>query len=95
MTLTEPEKKKLRGLGHSLKPIVRVGSAGVSDGVSSALEEALNDHQLVKVSIRVGDRRTRDQVMQELCESSGANLIQRIGNMALLFRSNPEQPSII
>ena len=95
MNLTDRQRKRLRGLGHELKPVVRVGGSGLSEGVLKALEEALNDHQLIKVSIRVGDRGERQTVMDELCRHSGAVLVQRIGNMALLFRPNPDQPSIL
>jgi hypothetical protein len=57
MTLSEPQKKYLRGLGHALKPIVMVGDAGVSASVVAELDACLEHHELVKIRVKVGDRR--------------------------------------
>ena len=94
MNLTEPQKKTLRGLGHHLKPVVMIGDAGATDNVRAELDGALDRHELVKVSVRVGDRAARDAVIRDLAEQSGSALVTRIGNVALLFRRNPEKPRI-
>ncbi|MGI9221300.1 MAG: ribosome assembly RNA-binding protein YhbY [Woeseiaceae bacterium] len=91
MTLSEAQKKHLRGLGHKLKPVVMIAEAGLSDSVASEFETALNHHELIKVSVRVGDRAARSEIIDKLCASGSAELVQRIGNMALLYRENPEK----
>jgi RNA-binding protein len=88
MTLSEPQKKHLRGLGHALKPVVTVGDSGLSDSVLAEFESTLKHHELIKVRVRVGDRAARDKIIETLCSDSAANLIQRIGNVALLYRPN-------
>jgi RNA-binding protein len=88
MDLSEPQKKYLRGLGHQLKPLVMVGEAGLSASVLAEYETTLNHHELIKVSVRVGDRDARNAIIEKLCADSAATLIQRIGNVALLFRPN-------
>jgi RNA-binding protein len=94
MTLSEPQKKYLRGLGHALKPIVMVGDSGLSDSVLAELNICLEHHELVKVRVKVGDRDSRDAVIMKLGAESGAVLVQRTGNMALLYRENPEKKKI-
>ena len=94
MTLSESQKKYLRGLGHALKPVVMVGEAGLTDAVLTEFESTLDHHELIKVRVKVGDREGRDQVIAKLCESGNAQLVQRIGNMALLYRENPEKKRI-
>jgi RNA-binding protein len=94
MTLTEAQKKSLRSLAHSLKPIVMVAGAGASEGVIKELDQALDHHELLKVRIRVGDREARDELIQQLCGDTRAVLIQRIGNVATVFRRNPDKPRI-
>ena len=94
MALSETQKKYLRGLGHALKPVIRIGDAGLSDGVMSEFEATLEHHELIKVGIRVGDRDLRDQLIERLCSASGAELVQRIGNVALLYRENPDRGRI-
>ncbi len=94
MNLGEPQKKYLRGLGHQLKPLIMVGDAGLSDSLLSEFESTLAHHELIKVKVRVSDRAARDEIISKLCTDHTATLIQRIGNVALLYRANPEkQPS--
>lgn len=88
MNLTEQQKKFLRGRGHQLKPVIMIGEAGLSDAVVAEYESTLDHHELIKVSVRVGDRSARDEIIRKLCDDSSAQLIQRIGNVALLFRPN-------
>jgi RNA-binding protein len=88
--LSEPQKKKLRGLGHKLKPIVTVGDAGLSDSLKEEFRSSLEHHELMKIRVRVGDREERDSIISKLCKDSGAELIQRVGNVALVYRENPE-----
>ena len=95
MPLTEPQRKHLRRLGHDRKPIVLVGQGGVSPSLVAELDRALTDHELVKLRARVGDREIRDRILAELAAGTGAELVQRIGNVALFFRPNPEQPRIL
>ena len=77
-------------MGHALKPIVMVGDSGLSDSVIAELDVCLDHHELVKVRVKVGDRQGRDDIIARLCAASGAALVQRTGNMALLYRENSE-----
>ena len=94
MPLNEQQKKHLRKLGHSLEPIVLTGGAGLTPGVLAELDSALAHHELLKVRVRAGDREGRDQIIQAMCAQSGAELVQRIGHVALLWRPNPDKRRI-
>lgn len=85
MNLTEEQKKKLRGLGHALKPVIIVGAGGLSDSLLEEFDRSLAHHELMKVKLNVGDRDERDRMIAALCEHSHAALVQRVGNIALLF----------
>lgn len=93
--LTDPQKKLLRRLAHELKPVLLVGSAGVSDAVINEAEQALLAHELIKARVRAGDRDARDSAIDALTGSTGAALVQRIGNVAVLYRPHPEKPRIV
>jgi RNA-binding protein len=93
--LTEPQRKHLRRLGHDRDPVVLVGQGGISPNLIAELDRALKDHELVKVRARVGDRATRDAILLELAASTGAELVQRIGHVALYYRRNPDKPGIL
>ena len=91
MPLTDSQKRHLKKLGHSLKPVVTVGQGGLTEGVSNELEIALAHHELLKVKVNVGDREERDRIIEEMLKRSGADAIQRIGNVAVLYRPNPKK----
>ncbi len=91
MRLSESQKKFLRGLGHQLKPLILVGDAGLTESLLTEFESTLNHHELIKVRVRAAGRDDRDAMIDQLCQSSSAHLIQRIGNVALLYRPNLEK----
>ena len=95
MALSENQKKYLRGLGHRLKPIVIIADAGLTTSVAREVETSILHHELIKVSIRVGDREARAAVIASLCAEKSTELVQRIGNIALLYRENPERKNRI
>lgn len=87
MSLNNEQKKYFRSFGHALKPIVMVAGKGLSAGVLAELDRALEDHELIKVKLAVEDKDDRKGLTQALCEASGAELVQAIGKVALIFRA--------
>lgn len=51
LELTTIQKKKLRGLGHHLEPVVYVGKEGVSKPLQQSLAAALKARELVKIKL--------------------------------------------
>ena len=89
MSLTQEQKKQFKATGHHLKPIVTVAEQGLSEGVMAELDRALNDHELIKIQLRLAERDDRAAILTELCQQSSAVLVQTIGKMALIYRKNP------
>lgn len=88
--LSNSQLKQYRAIAHKLNPIVTVAGGGLSDGVLAELNRALNDHELVKIKVAVGDRELRDELIGQLCQLAQAQLVQRIGNTATVLRRNPQ-----
>ncbi|MCZ6517951.1 MAG: ribosome assembly RNA-binding protein YhbY [Gammaproteobacteria bacterium] len=86
MKLTERQRKYLRRLAHDVKPVVQVGNSGLTDGLLAELNDCLTRHELIKVKVRVGNRDLRDETIDELSRITGAEVIQRVGNTASLYR---------
>lgn len=93
--LTGAQKRRLRGLAHSLQPLVVVGKGGLGEGVLQEVERALEHHELIKVRLGA-DRDQRRSWSRELAGFTGAHLVTEIGAMAVLFRqaSDPDQRKI-
>lgn len=94
MALTAAQRRHLRGLAHPLRPLVLTGAKGVTGALIDELTQVLDDHELVKVKISGEDRAAREAIVAELCARSGAELVQRIGHVATLFRRNPDRPRV-
>lgn len=90
MPLSNEQKKALRAIGHNLNPIVTVASNGLTEGVIDELNRALDDHELIKIKVSVGDRDVKKEVIAEILRITGAEMPQQIGNTALLLRRNPK-----
>lgn len=80
-------KKYLRSIGHTLKPVVTVAGKGLTDNVVAEIDRALNDHELIKIKLAVGEREVKRQVIGEICERLNAENVQTIGHILLLFRA--------
>ena len=94
MKLTVSQKKYLRGRGHPLKPVIMIGDAGLSESLLAEFRSTIEHHELIKVRIRSSDRTVRDAIIGDLCKSAAAQLVTRIGTVALLYRRNTEKPRI-
>lgn len=94
MALGGKQRRALRALGHHLKPVLQVGHAGVTPALLAALEQALHDHELVKVRILVHAPEPKETVAQALASSTSAEVAQLLGRTVLLYRERPEDPKI-
>lgn len=99
MPLSPLDKKRLRRIGHHLKPVLMSGDKGLSETFLEELQARLEDHELIKVKVSAPTRDDRARMIDEMCEQSGAELVQRIGNIALLYRAaakpNPKLSNIL
>jgi len=94
MPLSSQQVRKLRGYAHALKVIVTVGNNGLTENVHNEIDNALEQHELLKIRVNAGDRDERDEMIAAICEKSGAELVQRIGHVAALYRCNPDMPKV-
>ncbi len=89
--LSDKQKKAFRAQGHHLQPVVLVGKDNVTDGVLEAVDGALTTHELIKVKVLQSATVDKDEAAQALAQATGAELVQRIGRVVLLYRPRPEQ----
>jgi RNA-binding protein len=95
MKLSEKQRRHLRGLGHSLKPIVMVGNSGMTESVVAEAGRALTDHELIKVRVAGMEREARDEALEQLAKKTHSEMVGRIGHTALLYKRNNEKPRIV
>ena len=88
--MNSADKKKLRAQAHSLKPVIMIGQSGLTAAVLAEIELALDNHELIKVRIRA-ERENRKLISEKICIDTGATLIQNIGQIAVIYRLNPDK----
>jgi len=92
--LTGKQRRYLRGLGHELKVIVQIGKGGVDDGLVGAVEQALGDHELIKLRIYENANVDRHEAADAIASRTGSDVAQVLGNTILLYRADPDDPKI-
>ncbi|GAB6140630.1 ribosome assembly RNA-binding protein YhbY [Methylosoma difficile] len=84
------DKKQLRTAAHELKPVVMIGQAGLTPAVLAEIDIALSVHELIKIKVRA-ERDERKEIIEGICQASKAELIQGIGQVAVIYRLNPNK----
>jgi RNA-binding protein len=92
--LNKQQKKHLKTLAHTLKPVVIIGTKGLSESVLSEIDQALTHHELLKIRVNAADREDRQAMIERIGQALQTELISRIGHIATFYRRNPEQSKI-
>ncbi len=94
MILTGKQKNYLRGVAHSLKPIVTIGGKGLTASVLAEIDLALEHHELVKIKLPSNAKAEKVALMASISSSANAEPVQLIGRVGVFYRANNE-PKII
>lgn len=94
-TLTSSQNRFLRGQAHDLRALLQIGAKGLTPAFVTELDAVLEQHELVKVKIAAEDRETREAMVAELVDKTGAALVQRIGHVAVLYRASKDHRQIV
>ncbi len=87
--LTNAQRQHLRRLAHQIKPLVQIGKQGLTEGVRQTVDQALETHELVKVKF-LDFQDQKEELTDELVHTTESVLIGLIGNIATLYRQQPD-----
>ncbi len=91
MNLSTKQKQFLKGLAHSLKPLVQLGNNGLTEGVVAEIEQALGHHELIKVKIPTDDRDEKKLIMDAIIRETQAANVQVIGHTLVLYKQSDDK----
>lgn len=94
VALNGKQKRFLRSLGHSLKPVLQVGHAGVTDGLLAELSRALELHELIKIKVGGECPEPVGRTAATLASASTSEVAQVLGRTVLLYRRRAKDPQI-
>lgn len=89
--LSPKERQALKARAHGLKPVVLLGSAGLSAQVVKEIDRALAAHELIKVKVPGDDRTEREAIFASVAENLSAARVQAIGKLLVFFRPAPDE----
>lgn len=87
--LAPVQRKQLKARAHALHPILQIGEKGLTDAVVAEIDRALARHELIKIRAAPLDREAREVALAAICERTGAQPVQHIGKMLVVFREKP------
>jgi RNA-binding protein len=91
MAITSSERQKLKALAHKLEPVVTIGGKGLTEAVIAEIDFALKSHELLKVRAGAMDRHERDEAFSRICTRTGAEPVQQVGKVFVIYRKKPIQ----
>jgi RNA-binding protein len=94
MPLSGKQRRHLRALGHALSPVAHIGKDGLSEPFVAAVDQALTDHELIKVKLLETAALDRHEAADTLASRTDSEVAQVLGNTILLYRARPEDPAI-
>lgn len=85
--MTSKERAVLRAQANSLEPIIQIGKEGISDNLIAQIDDTLDVRELIKVRVHLETAPEQPkEFAQKLGEALGADVIQVIGGVIVLYR---------
>jgi RNA-binding protein len=89
MTLTNAQISRLKGMAQRMNATLKIGKAGLSEPFLQTVRKTLAHRELIKVKFD----EFKDQkktLAPELAQKTDSRLVTLIGNVAVLYRQNPD-----
>lgn len=79
------DEEKIKSLGQKLKPLVRIGKSGVTEGMIDEINRHLEDEDILKIKIlRNCPIRDQKELIEVLEEKTNGYVVEERGNTILL-----------
>ena len=91
------QRKYLKGLVHGLKPVVFIGQKGITSEVVRATNEALQEHELIKVKfVDFKEKSQKEEIAEAMEKETASEQVGMIGHVAIFYRQqkDPEKRKI-
>ena len=89
--LSTKQKVKLRSLAMDLRPIFQVGKDGISNNLIDGLNNALEAHELIKISILKNCSLNLKEAAFDIASKTNSDIIQIIGRNIVFYRKSKKQ----
>ena len=92
--MTWKQKRHLRTISHTLKPVVNLGKFGLSQETKNEIDAQLLQHELIKIKVLDSSPISKKECADVLALKKSLEVIQIIGKTLTLYCPHPEKPKI-
>ncbi len=90
--MTSKERAALRAKANPLEPIIQIGKDGISENLLTQIDDTLDNRELIKIRVHLESApESPKELAQKLSEPLGAEVIQVIGGIIVLYREADEE----
>lgn len=92
--MTSKQRAYLKSLAMEMDPIVNIGKASVTPELVTAVDEAINKRELIKLSVLKNCMDDPKELADVIAERTHSEVVQVIGKKIVLYRKNKDKPRI-
>ena len=85
--MTSKERAQWRAKANTLEPIIQIGKEGISENLITQVDDTLDNRELIKIRVHLETApKTPKELANEFGDALGADVIQVIGGIIVLYR---------
>lgn len=92
--MTSKQRAYLRGLANTLEPVLQIGKSAITPELTTAVSEALEARELIKLSILKNCFEQPGEIAQTLAERTHSVVVQVVGKKITLYRPSKTKKKI-
>lgn len=89
--MTSKQRSYLKGLAMNIDPIFQIGKSSLTPEITSAVAEALEARELVKITVLKNCLEDGSSIADVLAERTRSELVQVIGRRIVLYKQAKEE----
>ena len=93
--LSSARRRELRAQAHGLNPVVSISENGLTEAVIKEIDVCLRAHELIKIRVYGDSRDDRIAYYEKICSELGAEPVQHIGKLLVVFRPAPADAAAV
>ncbi len=92
--MTSKQRAYLKGLAMNIDPIFQIGKSSLTPEVTTAIAEAFNTKELIKIAVLKNCMDDPNEIAHMLAERTRSQVVQVIGKKIVLYKESKEHKKI-
>lgn len=92
--MTSKQRAYLKGLAMNIEPVFQIGKSGLTPEVTTAVSEAFNTRELIKLAVLKNCMENPAEIASVLSERTKSQVVQVIGKKIVLYKESKDHKKI-